>query len=67
MHHNHRLFRSKYHYGYNVRYHLANGSTTGSYSGNSYEHDDADGKSDPDDDHSVLEDAMEQNTFWHKR
>lgn len=44
MHHNHRPFRSKYHYGYNVRYHLANGSTTGSYSGNSYEHDNVDSK-----------------------
>ncbi|XP_058063054.1 protein anachronism [Anopheles bellator] len=39
MHYNHRLFRSKHHYGYNVRYHLFNGSTTGSYSGNSYEHE----------------------------
>uniref|UniRef100_A0A182NIJ5 TGFb_propeptide domain-containing protein n=1 Tax=Anopheles dirus TaxID=7168 RepID=A0A182NIJ5_9DIPT len=45
MHHNHRSFRSKHHYGHNVRYHLASGSTTGSYSGNSYEHDDADTRS----------------------
>uniref|UniRef100_A0A182QF48 TGF-beta propeptide domain-containing protein n=1 Tax=Anopheles farauti TaxID=69004 RepID=A0A182QF48_9DIPT len=45
IHHNHRPLRSKHHYGYNVRYHPASGSTTGSYSGNSYEHDDVDTKS----------------------
>ncbi|XP_035786698.1 protein anachronism-like [Anopheles albimanus] len=37
MHHNHRMYRTKHHYGYNVRYHPYNGSTTGSYSSNSYE------------------------------
>ncbi|XP_053665265.1 protein anachronism [Anopheles marshallii] len=36
MHHNHRLYRPKYHYGYGVR------STTGSNTGNSYEHEDVD-------------------------
>ncbi|ETN62955.1 hypothetical protein AND_005341 [Anopheles darlingi] len=37
MHHNHRTYRTKHHYGYNVRYHPYNGSTTGSYSSNSYD------------------------------
>ncbi|XP_052895158.1 protein anachronism [Anopheles moucheti] len=41
-HHNHRLYRPKYHYGYGVRSHLANGSTAGSNTGNSYEHEDVD-------------------------
>lgn len=44
VHHSPRLFRSKHHYGYNVRYHVANGSTTGTYSDNSYEHVDVGGK-----------------------
>uniref|UniRef100_A0A182WKL6 TGFb_propeptide domain-containing protein n=1 Tax=Anopheles minimus TaxID=112268 RepID=A0A182WKL6_9DIPT len=44
MHHSHRLHRSKYHYGTGVRPHLANGSNDGSYSGNSYEHEDMDSK-----------------------
>ncbi|XP_035914211.1 protein anachronism isoform X1 [Anopheles stephensi] len=42
LHHNHRPYRTKHHYGHNVRYHLANGSSTGSFSGNSYELDDTD-------------------------
>uniref|UniRef100_A0A182REH2 TGF-beta propeptide domain-containing protein n=1 Tax=Anopheles funestus TaxID=62324 RepID=A0A182REH2_ANOFN len=47
MHHNHRLYRPKYHYGYGVRPHLvANGSTSGSSSStrNSYEHEDVDSR-----------------------
>ncbi|XP_058125416.1 protein anachronism [Anopheles ziemanni] len=43
MHHNHRPFLSKSQYGYNVRHHVPNGATAGSYSGNSYEHDVIDG------------------------
>uniref|UniRef100_A0A182KFY0 TGF-beta propeptide domain-containing protein n=1 Tax=Anopheles christyi TaxID=43041 RepID=A0A182KFY0_9DIPT len=41
MHHGHRPYRKKHHY---VRYQLANGPTTGSSTGNSYEHDDTDDK-----------------------
>uniref|UniRef100_A0A182M875 TGF-beta propeptide domain-containing protein n=1 Tax=Anopheles culicifacies TaxID=139723 RepID=A0A182M875_9DIPT len=44
MHHSHRLHRPKYHHGYGARSHLVNRSTAGSYSGNSYEHEDADSK-----------------------